>query len=156
MSSKPSCSLCQGSGDLFFTEAITEKDYYRCRTCELIWMNPAFRVNATEELAHYNAHENDPGDKKYRNFLSQLWLPLKKELHTNAKGLDYGSGPGPTLHLMVEEDGFECNLYDPYFHPDSRVLCSQYDFITCSETAEHFYEPHQEFKKLAALLKGGG
>jgi 2-polyprenyl-3-methyl-5-hydroxy-6-metoxy-1,4-benzoquinol methylase len=47
-------------------------------------------------------------------------------------------------------------IYDPFYanHPDA--LSKQYDFITCTETAEHFYDPREEFKRLWDLLKPGG
>ena len=32
----------------------------------------------------------------------------------------------------------------------------QLDYIVCSETAEHFYDPHKEFTLLSSLLKTGG
>ena len=32
----------------------------------------------------------------------------------------------------------------------------QYDFITCTETAEHFYDPFKEFNTFNDLLKPGG
>lgn len=119
-------------------------------------MHPDFRANAEDELAHYKRHNNNPNDSRYRDFLNNLWQPLKEQLSPGAKGLDYGSGPGPTLHLMAKEDGFNCAHYDPYFHPDTAALQNSYDFITCSETAEHFYHPHKEFSALAELLNPGG
>jgi 2-polyprenyl-3-methyl-5-hydroxy-6-metoxy-1,4-benzoquinol methylase len=36
------------------------------------------------------------------------------------------------------------------------VLEQTYDFITCTETAEHFHHPADEFRRLAAMLKPGG
>jgi hypothetical protein len=119
-------------------------------------MHPDFRVDTEAEFAHYNRHQNNPNDCRYRNFLNKLWNPVKQELHPDAKGLDYGSGPGPTLYLMAQEDGFQCEHYDPYFHPTPSALEKQYDFITCSETAEHFYDPHHEFTKLSQMLLPGG
>lgn len=47
-------------------------------------------------------------------------------------------------------------VYDPYFAPDTRVLARPYDFITCSETAEHFFHPGKEFARLDSLLRPGG
>ncbi len=56
---------------------------------------------------------------------------------------------------MAKEDGYACRHYDPAFHPDKSVFGQQYDFITCSETAEHFHQPKEEFRQLAALLRPG-
>jgi cyclopropane fatty-acyl-phospholipid synthase-like methyltransferase len=57
---------------------------------------------------------------------------------------------------MATEDGFDILPYDPYFAPDQSVLESRFDFITCTETAEHFSSPGTEFKQLHSLLKAGG
>jgi 2-polyprenyl-3-methyl-5-hydroxy-6-metoxy-1,4-benzoquinol methylase len=57
---------------------------------------------------------------------------------------------------MLKKDGFKVSLYDPFFYPDTNVLSLKYDFITCTETAEHFYNPFKEFNTLDKLLKPGG
>jgi len=57
---------------------------------------------------------------------------------------------------MLTEAGHRVALYDPFFHPDPAPLAQQYDFITCSEVAEHFHHPAEEFDRLGAMLKPGG
>lgn len=57
---------------------------------------------------------------------------------------------------MLEEAGFRMALYDPFFAPDDRVLTAKYDFVTCTETAEHFFEPRRELETLDSLLMPGG
>ena len=47
-------------------------------------------------------HNNNPYDSEYRKFLSKIIEPLIDKIIPGAKGLDYGSGPGPTLSLMLE------------------------------------------------------
>lgn len=70
-------------------------------------------------------------------------------------GLDYGCGPGPTLSVMLEERGFAMEIYDPFFAPEAGVLQRCYDFITCTETVEHFHSPADEFNQLNRLLRPG-
>lgn len=150
------CPLCKSAGDAFYEDPFRKWSYLRCARCALIWKTADHLPSAEEERAHYGTHQNHPDDPHYRTFLDRLWAPLKSKLNLGANGLDYGSGPGPTLHLMAQEDGFDCTHYDPFFHPDESVFEKRYDFITCSETAEHFYHPAQEFEQLAELLKPGG
>jgi 2-polyprenyl-3-methyl-5-hydroxy-6-metoxy-1,4-benzoquinol methylase len=57
---------------------------------------------------------------------------------------------------MLREAGHEMALYDPFFYPDPAALTRRYDFITCSETAEHFHRPADEFDLLGRLLNPGG
>jgi len=47
-------------------------------------------------------------------------------------------------------------LYDPIYVPDTSVLEGRYDFVTCTEVAEHFHHPAREFERLDALLRPGG
>jgi hypothetical protein len=119
-------------------------------------MDPAHRLGAAAELAHYRTHENDPSDPGYRSFLSRLSIPLGERLAPGAEGLDYGSGPGPTLALMFQERGYSMRNFDPFFSPDSSVLERTYDFITATEVVEHFFSPGPEFDRLDRMLSPGG
>lgn len=119
-------------------------------------MDPPSRLTKNEEKKRYDLHENDPADPNYRDFLNQIYLPMANRLAPGLTGLDYGSGPGPTLHLMFEEAGFNMNIFDPFYHPDTSALQQSYDFIVTTETAEHFYQPAEEFNRLWDLLNPGG
>lgn len=128
----------------------------KCRECFLISVPAAFHLSHEEERARYETHENNPEDPGYREFLGRLTRPLAEKLEPAAEGLDYGSGPGPTVSVMMEEGGFVMRNYDPFFCPDAVALERRYDFITCTETAEHFAHPQEEFKRLNTLLKSPG
>lgn len=114
------------------------------------------RPSPQEERAHYAHHQNDPNDARYRRFLSRVSEPLAPRLRPGGVGLDFGCGPGPTLSVMLREQGFDIRDYDPYFVPDDLALQSTYDFITCTETIEHFHCPADEFERLDRLLRPGG
>jgi SAM-dependent methyltransferase len=151
----PPCPLCRSeSAQAFVT--VAGCDYYRCPTCGLRFLDPARHPDCETERAHYALHENDPDDPRYRAFLARLADPLLAVLPRGACGLDYGSGPGPALAAMLREAGHRVALYDPLFAPDTRVLENTYDFITCTETAEHFHDPAFEFARLDTLLRPGG
>jgi len=47
-------------------------------------------------------------------------------------------------------------LFDPLFFPDPEPLGDLYDFITCTETIEHFHRPAEEFARLDRMLRPGG
>lgn len=119
-------------------------------------MAPEDRPDATAEFERYSTHQNDPGDRGYRQFLGRVVDALADDLPPGAEGLDYGSGPGPTLSTMIEKHGFAMSIYDPFFKPDPRALDRAYDFITCTEVAEHFFRPRVEFERLNRLLRPGG
>ncbi len=119
-------------------------------------MDPRHYLAREAEHAQYRLHENHPADPGYRRFLSKLADPLILRLKSESSGLDYGCGPGSALAAMLGEAGHRVALYDPLFAPDRTVLEGRYDFITCTETAEHFHDPQREFATLAGLLKPGG
>lgn len=136
--------------------SVDGRDYWKCPSCMARFLDPAQWPARDDEYNHYLTHENDPGDPRYRKFLSKLADPLTEKLEPGMHGLDYGCGPGPALAEMLREAGYEMSLYDPFFYPDRSVLERSYDFITSSETIEHFHDPASEFDRLDKMLKPGG
>ena len=148
------CPLCRGEIEHFLH--IDTKDYFRCPTCALRFVDPAAWPNPDAEYAHYLHHENHVDDPGYRRFLSRLAEPLLERVAPGSRGLDYGCGPGPALAAMLREAGHDVAVYDPFFAPDDEPLTRTYDFVTCTEVAEHFHDPAAEFERLVSLLKPGG
>jgi SAM-dependent methyltransferase len=130
--------------------------YLACSNCGLYFVEPGQRLDPETEKSRYDQHENNPDDPHYRDFLSQLFGPLSDRLPPGGIGLDFGSGPGPTLSLMFEEAGHRMNIFDPFYANQLSVLSEKYDFITTTETAEHLFNPRKEFEKLWDILKPGG
>lgn len=128
-----------------------------CRRCALVWLDPAQRPSLDEELTEYRLHNNDPNDPRYRRHLAKLTDPLTQGMFDGAEGLDFGSGPGPAIKPMLEERGFRVTNYDPNFAPDAAAIFERkFDFISCTETAEHFHDPAMEFETFSALIEPGG
>lgn len=150
-----SCLLC-ASKDVAPHVRVHERVYCACEECGLIFVPGSLHPSAEEERRRYETHNNDPSDEGYRSFLRQVADPLSERIAPPAQGLDFGSGPGPTLSIMLEERGFEMAVYDPFFAADNNVLNRTYDFITCTETAEHFHAPAEEFDRLYGMLRPGG
>ena len=149
------CPLCHS--DLVRQLAVVDsKAFWRCDVCHLTFLSSESHLSPEDELTRYLLHENSPEDCRYRQFLSRLTDHLIPKLQPGAKGLDFGSGPGPTLSVMLEEAGFPMAIYDPYFAPDTAPLEREYDFITCTETVEHFYQPAKEFHRFNRLLRCNG
>jgi SAM-dependent methyltransferase len=138
---------------------VRDAQYWRCPICKLTFLDPAHYLSPTAEKQHYLTHENDPYDAGYRRWLLPLLEALLERLpppnRKTVAGLDFGAGPGPALAQMLREEGYSMRVYDPFFAPDEEVLQDQYDFIVCSETAEHFHNPGEEFSRMDRLLKPG-
>jgi len=149
------CPLCQAAaGDEIYQDK--HRNYLRCRICNLVFVPPAQFLSAVEEKARYGLHQNSPEDLAYRRFLSRLFLPLQKLLAPRSCGLDFGSGPGPTLSVMFAEAGHSMAIYDHFYARDPSVWEKQYDFITATEVVEHLHNPQKDLHRLWACLKPGG
>ena len=149
------CIVCKSkSTETFKTR--DNKEYWSCDNCSAKFLDQKHYISMTEEKERYLEHNNRVDDKNYRDFLSRLSTPLKEKLSPNCKGLDFGCGHGPALADMLRSDGFDVDLYDPFFFPNKGVFSKQYDFITSSETVEHFFDPFKEFDTLNNLLAPKG
>ncbi|HEY9035435.1 MAG TPA: class I SAM-dependent methyltransferase [Pseudomonadales bacterium] len=149
------CPVCEGISIRPFT-TVEGRFYDACNHCEAVWLEPSQHLSPAEEVAHYQLHENDVADVGYRQFLSKLAGPLLSKLMPAQHGLDYGCGPGPALAALLEEAGHHVTVYDPVFACNATALQRQYDFITCTEVAEHFHDAASEFARFDTLLKPGG
>ena len=149
------CPLCH-SEPIRQLVVVDSKTYWRCDICHLTFLSSESYLSPEDELARYLLHENSPEDSRYRQFLSRLTDHLIPKLQPGMKGLDFGSGPGPALSVMLEEAGFVMDIYDPYFAANTAPLALIYDFITCTETVEHFHQPAKEFHQFDRMLRRDG
>ena len=151
----PNCPLCaNGATERFHRDR--KREYFRCPQCDLVFVPPEFHLAPEKEKARYDFHQQSLADSGYRAHLNRLFKPLEKKLSPGARGLDFGCGREPTLSVLFEEAGFPCANYDLHYFNDPAVLETQYDFLTCSETMEHFQNPRKEFERFLRLVKPGG
>ena len=149
------CPICKTpDGSEFYQDR--HRDYFRCQTCNLVFVPSAQFLSAEDEKARYDLHQNSPDDQDYRRFLSRIFIPIQELLAPGSRGMDFGSGPGPTLSKMFEEVGHSMTIYDHFYARDPSVLEKQYDFITATEVVEHLHNPKKELDRLWACLKPGG
>ncbi|MBE9547354.1 MAG: class I SAM-dependent methyltransferase [Proteobacteria bacterium] len=132
------------------------REYFLCPACNLIYVPSVQFLSAKDEKARYDLHQNNPDDQDYRRFLSRVFIPMQERLAPGSRGLDFGSGPGPTLSVMFEEIGHSMSLYDHFYAREPSVLEKQYDFITATEVVEHLHNPRMELDRLWSCLKPGG
>lgn len=151
-----SCRVCGGDNTRLLLVDRVGKKYNRCEVCCATFLHSSGFLRAEAELAHYLTHENDVTDQNYRNYLAKLVDPLLAQIKPNSEGLDFGCGPAAALAAMMQEAGHTMSTYDPYFAPDIACLDEAYDFVTCTETVEHFHYPDVEFQRMCELLRPGG
>ncbi len=152
---KRTCPLCNSNDTLLYHFA-ENREYHHCKVCDLVFVPKEFFVSVSDEKAKYDNHKNTPEDKGYCEFLNRLLTPLQKYLSTGDKGLDFGSGPGPTLSVLMKQRGFDMDIYDIFYHDKKEVFEKRYDFITTTEVIEHLHNPLEEVKRLWNCLKSRG
>lgn len=153
--SKEKCPLCASFNiDEFYSDE--NREYLQCNNCFLIFVPVKYFLSKQAEKQRYDNHQNSPTDQNYRNFLNRIFLLIQERLLAKSCGLDFGSGPGPTLSVMFEEAGHKVAIYDYFYAQDVSVFQKEYDFITATEVLEHLHYPQDELDRLWACLKPGG
>ena len=89
----------------------------------------------------------------FREFIKKAILPHKPQIQT---ALDFGSGPGPVLAELLQEQGFKTDIYDKYFSSEKVYLNKKYDLITATEVFEHLKDPLSSVKLLKSHLNKNG
>jgi len=149
------CPLCQSTSEKISpVDGRLQRRYLHCSFCQLIFTHPGDLPRIDEEQTRYEEHENTIEAPGYVKFLNQAIVPTLPLLSTDMTGLDYGSGPGPTLSQLLERQGIRCLDYDPIFGPE--LPEGPFDFIFSTETFEHFHQPAREMDIIDRLLQPGG
>lgn len=148
------CGLCESEkNSLFYRDEPRGWDYYLCQDCDLIFRDPETYLSHDDEKQRYASHNNSMENKGYVEFLKPCVETLKPYLQAGQVGLDFGSGPGPIIDKLFAKENIIVKNYDPYFDYHPHLLDEKYDFVTCTETFEHFTVPFKEMAAMTAALK---
>lgn len=149
------CRLCgQSSAHWISTGLAMRKQLLLCERCHLLSAADDDLPAESTERKRYLQHQNDPENTGYVAFLTSFLKTILPYLNKGSHGLDFGCGPNPVLAGLLEKEGFEMDVYDPFFFPNRPEIT--FDFITCTETVEHFHHPATSFIGMISLLKPGG
>lgn len=148
------CPLCDSNSVPFHTGPMGE--YHRCEQCSGVFLLPEYHLKEGNEKRRYETHNNDVMDQGYQRFVQPLVDAVLNSFSKEQKGLDFGCGEGPVISYLLKKDGYDIDLYDPFFHVDETVFSRKYDYIILSEVMEHFNRPEKEFRTLFSLLNPGG
>jgi hypothetical protein len=151
----PHCPLCKAPvANVHQIPGPLDRCYYLCSQCKLIFTAHVDLPSMNEEKTRYNEHDNTIEAPGYVKFLNQAIKPALPFLKAQMRGLDYGSGPGPTLSQLLKREGITCEDYDPIFGPD--LPEGSFDYIFSTEAFEHFHNPGKEMCQISEILKPGG
>lgn len=148
------CILCEKDIEKF--KIWRGNQYYRCKGCRSLILDPLAYVSEKEEKNRYEEHKNDVEDKRYQDFVFPIVSKVLKDYSKSDKGLDFGSGTGPVISKLLRDQKYKIKKYDPFFANNPEVLEEKYNYIVSCEVIEHFHNPRKEFKLLRSLLKNGG
>lgn len=147
------CPLCKSHASWFCNYFNHVVEFFKCNNCSSIFKSSNSYPKWESEKARYETHNNDVYDIRYQHFVSPITNAVKKHFENTSLGLDYGCGTGPVAAHVLEKQGYNIILYDPFFYPDKSYRSHVYDYIICCEVMEHFFDPYKEFQKLKSLLK---
>ena len=145
------CTVCKNNKIMSFAE-IDNLLYWECQVCEAILLDPKHFISSKSEKKHYLKHNNNIDDNAYKDFLLRLINQIRNKILIDDIGLDYGCGYAPALAHILRQDGFKVELYDPFFFPNKSIFLRKFNYITCTEVIEHFFNPNQEFEKIDNML----
>jgi len=149
------CHICN-KPTVLFVHKKTNITYYHCNDCEYIFKSPECYQDFYEQKERYNLHENDKDNEGYKAYFQRFLdftLPWVEQPKT---ALDFGCGVSSLLSTMLQEEGIECDFYDPIYHPDTLNNSKKYEFIVSTEVFEHLHQPREVFESLIRRLKEGG
>jgi hypothetical protein len=144
------CPLCNGISSHFYQ--YKQLQYYQCSNCFGIFVDKKLLPGSETELLRYQKHNNNINDYGYQKFVSPITSAIMRDFTQNDTGLDFGAGTGPVISKILKENGFNIELFDPFFHNYPNLLEKQYDYIAACEVIEHFHNPKKEFSLLRNLL----
>ena len=121
------CTVCKNNKIEFFLN-IENLDYWQCKFCKATMLNPIHHISSNKEKKHYLKHNNEIDDTRYRDFLTNLIEPLKDKICVNDIGLDYGCGYAPALADILKKEGFNIELYDPFFFKNENIFFRKFNF----------------------------
>ncbi|MEK9628269.1 MAG: class I SAM-dependent methyltransferase [Nitrospinota bacterium] len=137
------CPLCSKSAQFFLKGE--NREYHLCNQCGLIFVPPQFHISPDSEKARYQEHENSLDNKGYVDMFMEKVDLIKKHCPPLKTALDFGCGYEPVLKTLLEREGLQTDIYDPYFFPEFPGN-KTYDLVVSTETFEHLKNPSQDIQ----------
>jgi hypothetical protein len=149
------CILCLDEQAEFWTQD-QDRDYFRCPTCDLVFVPSQFFLNPMEEKKRYDSHDNDGSDIRYQKYFEDFAQHFTSHLPTVGEGLDFGCGESAYLAEFLTRQGFKTSAFDLFYFNRPELLEKKYDWILFSEVFEHLEVPYDTVKWIQEHLNPGG
>jgi hypothetical protein len=149
------CKLCD-SRNCKFHEFDKFRKYFICSDCGLIFVPEEDWVTLEDEVDRYDKHENNITNEGYVCFLNEVVSVVKTLRKKSPCILDFGSGKNAVLSLLLNNEGFDCEAYDPLYNRLLKNSGKQYDVIVLCEVIEHIRDLSLESILINKLLSPDG
>ena len=150
------CKICKAN-IITISDTKVEKLYYRCLSCDYIFLDKKYHLDATQEKSHYDNHDNNLDSlgyvKMFEKLIEEFVIPRAKHIDT---ALDFGCGEGEVLPILLERVGISCDRYDLYYFTQKIYKDKKYDLVVCTEVIEHLANPLETLKELLLHLNKDG
>jgi len=179
---KYKCPLCSSEKTSFFVEDYWGNYYFRCSSCELVFLRPIVKGDNDKEswTNGIDADGNKRDLTKDRDFKIKNWYgDVVKYLKQSKPGkiIDIGCGLGYLLSSLPDEwekYGYEISSFGRSFIKENfsdinivddlqldekepaKTHLNKYDFVVCYHVIEHIKYPGLFMKNMVKLLKAGG
>lgn len=150
------CILCNGIPviPLISPESPEENRFLRCPVCDLIFVPRNFHLTPDDEKARYMLHENTLSNEGYVGMFFDKIALIRQHCRGVSSVLDYGCGPEPVLAELMRREGYDCDIYDPYFFTE--FPRGPYDLVISTEVFEHMKDISAGLRSIHSLLAPGG
>jgi len=149
------CHICN-EPTMMFVDEQNQMLYHHCKDCEYIFKSPSVYQDLEAQKERYDLHENSAESEGYRAYFQRFLDFVLPAVRNPKNALDFGCGESTLLASMLEEEGIECDAYDPLYHPDGLDNTKKYDLILSTEVFEHLQQPKEVFETLLERLNPGG
>ncbi len=130
-----------------------KKIYHHCTNCDFTYLDLQFHLSPAAEKQRYDQHQNSSDNSRYTEIL-KAFIDEAISPYPITKILDYGCGPNPVLANILKSQGYQVDIYDPFYAPDAPS--DTYELISSTEVFEHLAEPLESCKQILKLLKPNG
>lgn len=128
--------------------------FMRCPDCDLIFVPESYHLSPENEKARYRLHNNTLSNEGYVRMFREKIALIQEHCPGIKSVLDYGCGPEPVLAQLLRREGFECDVYDPFFFPE--LPEGSFDLVISTEVFEHFRDIRAELCRIHSFLNSGG
>ena len=150
------CIICNKTARQIDDNAM-QWHFYHCESCAFFFKDRSQLLYGEAEKRIYDNHDNTLDSPGYvRMFEDFIDFCIQERLETIKNVLEFGSGPGPVLSMLLENLGLHVRKYDKFYYNKTIRDEERFELITSTEVIEHIDDIHAVFTLFSKHLRCGG